>query len=244
MAKPLSEWIESDVRPLSDKSVAWLSQYNFFRDPPRPAYSDLGYFFAPADGVVLYSEQVKPGDCLVEIKGRPYSLRDAMGDQTYDEESLVIGVFMTFYDVHVNRMPYPGRLSYRLLDPIDTFNHPMLEVEQSILEDLKVAPAQARYLHHNQRMVNRVQSMQLGQSYYMLQIADYDVDSITPFELRQNQPFPQGHRFSQIRFGSQFDLIIPLSRQYDFEPIVPVGHHVEAGIDPLVAVRPRRDHNC
>jgi phosphatidylserine decarboxylase len=74
----------------------------------------------------------------------------------------------------------------------------------------------------------------------MIQIADYDVDSITPFELRQNQPCLQGARFSQIRYGSQVDLVIPLSPTLDFEPVLPVHHHVEAGIDPIVAVRPKR----
>ena len=49
MATKLHDWIEADVRPFEEKSVAWLSQYHFFRDPIRPTYSDLGRFFAPAE---------------------------------------------------------------------------------------------------------------------------------------------------------------------------------------------------
>jgi len=63
-----------------------------------------------------------------------------------------------------------------------------LEVERSILEDLRVSLEDAKYLHLNQRVLNRVFSTDLGQEYYILQIADYDVDSITPFDLKQNQP--------------------------------------------------------
>ena len=114
----------------------------------RASYSNPNYFFSPADGVVLYQEEVGPSDSIVDIKGKPYSLREALRDPRYDQPSLVIGIFMTFFDVHVNRVPYPGRLSYRQLDPIDTLNHPMLEVKEHILEDLRVAPSRAEYLRH------------------------------------------------------------------------------------------------
>jgi phosphatidylserine decarboxylase len=237
MAKTLEEWIETDIRGVQDRSLAWLSQYHFFRDPIRPAFADPWYFFAPADGIILYQRAVEPDECLVDIKGKPYSLREAMRDRSYCWPSLVIGVFMTFFDVHVNRVPYSGRLSYRELDPIDTLNHPMLEIEKKLLEELRISTEDAVYLHHNQRMVNRIDSPVLGQPYYVLQIADYDVDSITPFNLKQNQPCWQGQRFSQIRYGSQVDLIIPLSDRHDFVPLQRIGHHVEAGVDPLVSVR-------
>ena len=239
MAKNLTEWLDTEVRQVKDKPLNWLSQYHFFRDPSRPIFSDISYFLAPADGVILYQDVVAPDECLLDIKGKPYSLQQAMRDENYNRRSLVIGIFMTFYDVHVNRVPFPGRLSYRQLDPIDTYNHPMLDVEKSILEDLQPSMASASYLHYNQRMLNRVFSIQLQESYHILQIADYDVDCIIPFTLKQNQPVSQGERFSQIRYGSQVDLIIPLSPRWNFETIHPVGYHVEAGVDKLVAVRVR-----
>jgi phosphatidylserine decarboxylase len=237
MAKSLPEWIDTEVREVRDKPLSWLSQYHFFRDPSRPVFSDISYFVAPADGIILYQKVVAPDEPLLDIKGKPYSLRQAMRDETYDRKSLVIGIFMTFYDVHVNRVPFPGRLSYRQLDPMSTFNRPMLGVEKSILEDLHVSIASADYLHYNQRMLNRIFSIQLRETYYILQIADYDVDSIIPFNLKQNQPVYQGERFSQIRYGSQVDLIIPLSARWDFETIHSDGYHVEAGIDRLVAIK-------
>ena len=52
-------------------------------------------------------------------------------------------------------------------------------------------------------MINQIYSPELSQSYYMLQIADYDVDCVTPFKLKQNYPVVQGQRFSQVRYGSQ-----------------------------------------
>lgn len=239
MSKTVQEWLEEDVEPVRDKPLGWLSQYHFFRDPARPTYSDDSYFFSPADGIILYQTEVHADQPLVQIKGRPYSLRDAMRDPDYARPSLVIGIFMTFYDVHVNRIPYRGRLSYKLLDPIDSCNLPMLEVEHDLLTGLGASLQNAAYLHSNQRMLNRVDSIELGQAYYILQIADYDVDSILPFQLKQNQPCEQGGRFSQIRYGSQVDLIVPLAPRFEYQPTQRTGSHVEAGIDTLIAIRER-----
>jgi phosphatidylserine decarboxylase len=236
MAKKLAEWIRAEVDPLRDKSLSWLSQYHFFRDPARTAFVDPRLFFAPADGVLLYQRTVGPAEAIVDVKGSSYSVQDAIRDPGYDKTSLVIGIFMTFFDVHVNRVPYSGFLSYREFDPLDTENHPMLEVEQHLMDDLRVSHDEAGYLHHNQRVVNRIAVPGLRLSYYVLQVADYDVDSITPFTLKQNQPCHQGERFSQIRYGSQVDLILPLTPPYEFTPLQSPHDHVEAGVDPLVAI--------
>jgi phosphatidylserine decarboxylase len=236
MAKKLEEWLVTDVRPFRERPISWISQHHFFRDPIRPSYADARYFFAPADGIILYQRTVRPDDAIVEIKGKAYCVREALRDPHYDAESLVIGIFMTFFDVHINRIPYPGRLTYREEDPIDTYNHPMLQVEKNLLDDLRIVTDSLEYLHHNQRVINRIYAEDLGRSYYVLQIADYDVDCITPFTVKQNQPVSQGQRFSQIRYGSQVDLIIPLGGSLHFTPVQETGDHVEAGIDPVVEV--------
>ncbi|MBW3559247.1 MAG: phosphatidylserine decarboxylase [Proteobacteria bacterium] len=239
MAKSLKNWVETDVARVKDRPLKWLSEENFFRDPSRPVFSDAEYLFSPADGIVVYQQEVQPADCIVDIKGKAYSLRAAMQDESFDEPCLVIGIFMTMYDVHVNRVPYPGYVSYKALEPISSFNAPMLALEQALIDDVTVDCGAAGYLHSNQRMLNRIHSPLLGQHYYVLQIADYDVDCITPFNLGQNVHLGQNRRFSQIRFGSQVDLIVPLSKRFGFEPLQETGAHVEAGIDPLVKIVPK-----
>jgi phosphatidylserine decarboxylase len=240
MAKTLHDWLEADVRPYRDKPIRWLGEQHFFRDPARAGHADPSYFFSPADGLLIYQKTVRADEPLVALKGRHYSLRDAMRDPGFDSPCLVIGIFMTFFDVHVNRVPYPGLLSFRELDPIDTYNHPMLDVEKYILDELRIPANALEYLHHNQRVLNRVWADDLGQHYYILQIADYDVDCVTPFDLKQNQPVGQGQRFSQVRYGSQVDLVVPLSARFDFTALQPTGVHVEAGVDPLIKVTPKR----
>ena len=236
MAKSLQEWVDSDVSKVRDKPMRWLSEEYFFRDPNRAVYSDSSYFFSPADGIILYADVFKADEAIVDIKGRNYSLQDAMHMQEYDKKSLVIGVFMTFYDVHINRIPYSGRLSYKELDTISSHNLPMLDIEKSLIDTLKPNLSDADYLFNNQRMLNTIFSMELKQEYYVLQIADYDVDCITPFNLKQHRSFSQNQRFSQIRYGSQVDLIIPLSKDFEYTPLLKAGMHVEAGIDPVVKI--------
>jgi len=238
MAKTLTDWVEQDVRWMQQQPLKLISEQLFFRDPVRPGYSDSAYFFSPADGVILYQRELGPEEPLVEIKGRCYTLRDAMRTPAYDSRSLVIGIFMTLYDVHVNRIPYSGRLSYRKLPSIETLNRPMIYVEIKLIEELLVDLNDAEFLYSNERMLNRIVSPALGRPYYVLQIADYDVNSIIPFSIGQNVPMHQTERFSQIRYGSQVDLIIPLGNGLRFTPLLETGMHVEAGVDPIVRVEP------
>lgn len=236
MAKHLQDWVDTDVALIKDKPLKWLSEEYFFRDPSRPTHSDADYFFSPADGIILYQKIVKPDECIVDIKGKAYSLQDAMRDETFDKECFVIGIFMTMYDVHINRAPYSGLLSYKQLEPISSLNLPMLDMERSLIEQITVNHSEADYLHNNQRVINRFYAADLHQWYYVLQVADYDVDCITPFNLSQNGPVAQNERFSMIRFGSQCDLIVPVSKRFDCEFVQDTGMHVEAGLDPLIKI--------
>jgi phosphatidylserine decarboxylase len=236
MAKTLEEWIQTDISKIKNKSMKWLSEEYFFRDPNRALYADSSYFFAPADGIILYSKIVDANESIIDIKGRSYSLKDAMRKEEYNQRSLVIGIFMSFYDVHINRIPYAGRLVYEELETLASHNLPMLDIEKNLIEALKLNTENAEYLFYNQRILNTVFSIELQQKYYILQIADYDVDCITPFRLKQNKHFAQGQRFSQIRYGSQVDLIIPLSESFEYVPLLQSGIHVEAGVDPIVKI--------
>ena len=238
MAKSFKEWVASDVDTGRKMSIRSLSEDFFFRDPIRPRYSDSNYLFSPADGVILYQRIVEADEPLVEIKGREYTLRQAVRDDDFRARSLVIGIFMTTYDVHINRIPYSGILSYQALPPLHTFNRPMLPLEEGLMRGHGFAAGNAEYLFTNQRMLNTVRAEQLGIDYYILQIADLDVNTIQPFDLRQGQPVFQNNRFSQIRFGSQVDLIIPLSDQFQYELLIPDTWHVQAGLDALVRLVP------
>ena len=231
----MQEWLDSDVAKVKDRTIRWLSEQYFFRDPARSCCLDPNCFLSPADGIIVYQTVAKPQEEIINIKGKHYTLRDAMQNPRFDKECLVIGIFMTFYDVHVNRVPLSGRLMYQHLNAIGTYNHPMLDLEKNIIQDLKISFSED-FLFNNERMLNKVFSAIIGQEYYVLQIADYDVDRILPFKLEQNLPVYQGDRFSIVRYGSQVDLIVPLSDRYELQTLQSVSDHVEAGVDPLVKI--------
>jgi phosphatidylserine decarboxylase len=232
MAQILEDWLNGEVKELQKLPVGELSNTFFFRDPLRPNYIDHEHFYSPADGTILYQKVVQPDESVVEIKGMNYTLKDVMGDSDYNKPSLVIGIFMSFYDVHINRIPYGGILKYRHLEPIESTNKPMLAVEKDILNKV-INPNNMDYLKYNERMFNQVYVPSLDYTYYLIQIADEDVNVIAPFK-HQMDLVAQNERFSLIRWGSQVDLVLPLDERFDFELVLDDAMHVNAGLDKLV----------
>lgn len=233
MAKSLEQWLKEDVSKCNKMSIQRLSHEYFFRDPMRPNFIDNEHFYSPADGTILYQKIVNPKEKIIEIKGVNYTLQDVMGDSEYDKPSLVIGIFMSFYDVHINRVPYSGILKYKHLEPIESTNKPMLAVEKDILNKV-INPNNMDYMKYNERMLNTVYSPLLDYTYHIIQIADEDVDVIVPFVANQNEYYSQNQRFSLIRWGSQCELVLPLDERFNFELCQENEWHVEAGLDKLV----------
>ena len=236
MAQKLEEWLDTEVEAMQKYSVGELSNTYFFRDPLRPNFIDYEHFYSPADGVILYQKFIeKANDPILEVKGIDYTLQDILGDKHYDKPSLVIGIFMTFYDVHINRIPYGGRLTYKKLDPIKSVNIPMLAVEKDIL-NMAINPNNLEYAKNNERMCNTIYNSIIDYTYHVVQIADEDVNVIQHFTTDQNEVFSQNERFSLIRWGSQCDLILPLDDRFNFELQVDDTNHVNAGLDKLVKI--------
>jgi len=234
MAEKLEDWLNGEVAELSKLPVGELSNMYFFRDPIRPNFIDNEHFYSPADGTIIYQKVVQPSEAVVEIKGINYTLKDVMSDDEYDKPSLVIGIFMSFYDVHINRIPYGGILKYKPLEPIESTNKPMLAVEKDILNKV-INPDNMEYLKYNERMSNTVYVPSLDYTYHIIQIADEDVNVIAPFK-KQLDLVTQNERFSLIRWGSQVDLVLPLDPRFKFETVLNDTMHINAGLDKLVKI--------
>jgi phosphatidylserine decarboxylase len=235
MAKKLEEWLETDVKKLTQIPVGELSNTFFFRDPLRPNFIDNEHFYSPADGTILYQKFVQPNESVVEIKGMNYTLKDVMGDDEYNKPSLVIGIFMSFYDPHIIRIPYKGVINFEHMDCIESTNIPMLAVEKDILNKV-INPNNLGYLKNNERMKIEVYSSLLNYKYHMYLIADEDVNVIAPFK-KQQELCMQNERFGLVRWGSQTELILPLDERFEFELCQEDHTHIEAGLDPLVKIK-------
>ena len=238
MAEKLEDWLNGEVAELSKLPIGELSNTFFFRDPLRPTYIDNEHFYSPADGTILYQKLVLPGapccENIIEIKGKNYTLQDVMGDKDYNKPSLVIGIFMSFYDVHINRIPYSGTIKYNRLEPIESTNRPMLAVEKDILNNV-INPNNMDYLKYNERVLNTIYNSSLDYTYHIVQIADEDVNVIAPFK-QQGDLCTQNERFSLIRWGSQVDLVLPIDNRYQFELLLKETMHINAGLDKLIKI--------
>jgi phosphatidylserine decarboxylase len=116
----------------------------------------------------------------------------------------------------------------------------MLAIEKDIL-NAAINPNNLEYLKYNERMWNKIYSPQLNYTYYLVQIADEDVNVIAPFINDQNSPVSQNERFSLIRWGSQVDLVLPLDDRFDFDLVLEDEMHVNAGLDKLVKINFNND---
>lgn len=237
MALPLDEWTKSDeFKFYSSLESDEIAQIYFHRDPQRPKIVDSSLFYAPADGVILYQKEISNVDRdLIEVKGQMFTLDDLVFHTVKMEKALVIGIFMTFFDVHINRMPTKGFISRYNLPPIMTSNLPMLSVEKNLFTR-KDGSTDFSYLFANERVMNTVFMPDLDYRYYIMQMADEDVDCIVSYFEDEDQYYMQGDRFGCIRYGSQCDLILPLPLPFDFkyEFLLQPEYHVKAGIDPLI----------
>lgn len=233
MAQTLERWLETIVNVQKETGAANIGNFYFHRDPFRPIFRDKKAFYSPADGTILYQKDVEPDDAIVEIKGRNFTTKELLGDEYFDQRAYVVGVFMTFYDCHVNRIPYDGIIRWKKLEPISTSNYPMMAIETGLLDALNVNPDDLDYLFWNERTVNEVYIPHLNYHYYVVQIADIEVDVISHF-VEQEEFVPQNYRFGEIRYGSQVDLVLPYPMPFEIEQVFEDHVHVEAGVDKLI----------
>lgn len=235
---PLKEWLQTD-EVKKQKNATGGDRYSrwFFRDPMRAVHIRPECFLAAADGVILYAHpRVKCDEAIVVVKGRKLTPQDLLDDKSYKDDSLVIGTFMTEYDVHVNRCPTAGYLTEVHKTPyLFTHNFSMMLEQDSILEGRGLDAPDTGYLFPNERCIIRTYAPKVRCSYYTVQIAERDVDEIANWGVEHQQ---QGERYGMVRFGSQVDLVIPLKKNEDrFEVLAKVNYHVQAGVDALVRVK-------
>lgn len=238
MAIPLSDWLRSpEIVKMKRENMGKRFGRTFFRDPLRPIFLRPEMFLAPADGIILYAHpRVKPDEPIVVIKGRKFTPKDLLDNEKLDCECLCIGTYMTEFDVHVNRVPTAGYLTEEHVTPyLFTHNFSMMLEQEDLMSGKGSHPNDMDYLFPNERCIVSVYAPKLKCSYYIVQVAERDVDEIANWGYESQQ---QGERYGMVRFGSQVDLVIPLKPNEDkFEIVCKVNYHVKAGLDALVRVK-------
>lgn len=199
----------------------------FFRDPPRVPPVEEG-LVSPADGTVVYVRKVEPGEDVVAIK---QGVRATVGDilrQDVNSTKLVIGIFMSPFDVHYNRAPLSATVGFIRRHPALGDNAHMGAMHWRTL--LNRAPHYEGSMHivQNERTVTHFLGEYRGAplSCYVVQIGARTVNGIESY-YREGERVERGAVFGMIRIGSQVDLIVPW--RPGFASRVQPGDTVRAG---------------
>jgi len=166
----------------------------FFRDPERVDSAVPGDVLSPADGRIVAVDRVE--------------------DNRLGGEALRISVFMSIFNVHVNRIPMDARVvsvkhvsggfAMAHLDAAGVIN----ERTEIFLEDGS------------------------GRKSLLVQVAGLVARRII-CRLNEGEEVIRGNRFGLICFGSRVDLYLPAEAQ----PMVEIGARVRAGQSVLAQMR-------
>jgi phosphatidylserine decarboxylase len=182
--------------------------YRFYRDPERVVPQDEGAIVSPADGEVLYVRESRGGALPVVSKlGRDYTLEELTRTPLASEDAVVIGIGLSFLDVHVNRAPVGGRIALQRRFPgrFGSLRRPEMVFE-------------------NERATLVIERD--GLEVAVVMIASRLVRRIVTY-LSEGDRVAAGQRIGMIRFGSQVDLVLPVRE--DLRVDVRSGDRVVAG---------------
>ncbi len=173
--------------------------FAFFRDPERVVPQDDRAIVSPADGQVSLITQVVPP---LELQGT-----DGDGGQGLGAEPVTrVSIFMSVFDVHINRSPIAGTVRRIVYIPGAFMN-----------ADLDKASEENERQHI---LVERTDGTRIG----FTQIAGLVARRIVPF-IKPGDIVASGQRVGLIRFGSRVDVYLPAGT----ESKVLIGQRMIAG---------------
>jgi phosphatidylserine decarboxylase len=188
-------------------AVALLA-FRFYRDPERRVPEGDGAILSPADGEVVYVREARGGMLPVSSKlGRDYPLQELTKTPLATEDNIVVGIALSFLDVHVNRAPIGGRAVVKRHFPgrFGSLRRPEMVFE-------------------NERATLVLERGELQIAVVM--IASRLVRRIVTF-VQEGEELTAGQRIGMIRFGSQVDVVLPLKD--GLAVLVKPGDRVVAG---------------
>ncbi|MEA2245782.1 MAG: phosphatidylserine decarboxylase [Solirubrobacteraceae bacterium] len=198
---------------LAAATVLW----RFYRDPERTPPPGDGAVVSPADGVVVYVRQSAAGALPVATKqGRAYALDELVRTPLKSDDATVIGIALSFLDVHVNRAPIAGAVTTQRRYPgrFASLKHPAAVFENERSTTVLDGPVlQVAVVLIASRLVRR--------------IVGY---------VREGEDVALGQRIGVIRFGSQVDLVLP--DRDDVQVTVRPGQRVAAAETVVARVAP------
>lgn len=210
----------------------WWRHVWFFRNPRRQPPAEPG-LVSPADGTVVYVKRVLPGEDVVVIKeGVAATVKDLVGEDLA-RAKLVVGIFMSPFDVHYNRSPLDARVEFFRTHPARGANVHMGAMHWRSLAGIEPRYAGSMHIVQNERAVTAFSATYRGAelTFYVVQIGALTVNGIDSY-VAPGARVARGETFGMIRIGSQVDLVVPW--RDDFDVRVAPGDTVRAGETILV----------
>jgi phosphatidylserine decarboxylase len=172
----------------------WIFGLSFFRDPERRLPDDPAALVSPADGTVADVTEVTAAPLL-------------------EEPCLRVGIFLSVFNVHVNRAPLKGKVAGLLYRP-------------------------GRFLdarHPDASSQNEANAILLAGRFPVVvrQISGLIARRIV-CPLKDGAELERGQRIGMIKFGSRTELYVPL--RLAPQCLVKVGDKVRGTATPLVRV--------
>ena len=178
--------------------IFWL--FAFFRDPERPITSDATAMVSPADGLVSDVGEVESCDLL---NGQPATR---------------IGIFLSVFNVHVNRAPCDGVVAsviYKKGKFVNALSHAQASSDNESNTIILLEPGTSEPVAAVKQIVGLIARRIV----------------CVP---RTGDVVARGQRIGMIKFGSRTELYIPRR----LAPVVKVkeGDKVRGGVDVLATV--------
>jgi phosphatidylserine decarboxylase len=168
----------------------------FFRDPSRIRPEDANAVVCPADGKVIIIEEI-------------------FDDRFLQHQVVKISVFMNVFNVHVNRIPFPGTVKRVFLQPGRFYS---ADKDKAAL--------------HNEYCAVTVATPS-GKMYAVVQVAGLIARRIICWA-EPGDRVAAGQRYGLIRFGSRVDIYLPPDTPVE----VQLGEKVRAGETILARIEP------
>ena len=185
----LSKWVIGPVEIILFAVFIWI--LSFFRDPLRIVPEGKNLILAPADGKVTDIETIENDYC--------------------GGSCVRIGIFLSIFDVHLNRMP-SNCIVDKIIYKKGSFKNAMN------IESGRVNESNEVYLHRTDEPKDAIIVRQISGA-----IARRIVCQAKPGE-----NFSAGQLFGMIKFGSRTELYMPACKE--LQVVVKVGEKVRAGI--------------
>ena len=148
--------------------------FYFFRDPERVVIGDDNYLVSPADGEIIKVEEIE-GPKELNLENKKFKK---------------ISIFMNVFDVHVNRSPMLGQITYKKYIP-GSFLNASLDKASDKNERL--------ILNMDADNGNKIAFVQIAGLVARRIICDVDI----------GHSLKAGEVFGLIRFGSRVDIYFP-----------------------------------